>query len=149
MTATTAKLPEPGRGFTLIEMMITLVIAAILVTIALPSYQNHMQKARRSDAYNCLLDAAQRQENFFYQNNRYASTLAELGLASASCGDGGHYALDPPTAGPSGSLNTSYFLAARRATDAQKADTRCGDLTLDSRGAKGNENASVPWKDCW
>ncbi|MGD2076265.1 MAG: type IV pilin protein [Gammaproteobacteria bacterium] len=137
------------RGFTLIELLITLVIAAILVTVAVPSYQNHVQKARRADAYDCLLNAAQRQESFFYQNNRYASSLAELGLTTASCGEGGHYTLDAPAAGPSGSLTTSYFLAARRASDAQKADTRCGDLTLDSLGRKGNENASWAAKDCW
>jgi type IV pilus assembly protein PilE len=136
------------RGFTLVELLITLVIAGILATIAVPSYQNHVQKARRADAYSCLLDAAQRQENFFYQNNRYTSNIAELGLPNANCGAGAHYTL-AAAAGSSGSINTSYLLTASRASAAQLADTKCGDLTLNSAGAKGNANASRPASECW
>ncbi|MBS3745013.1 MAG: prepilin-type N-terminal cleavage/methylation domain-containing protein, partial [Wenzhouxiangellaceae bacterium] len=42
------------RGFTLIELMITVAILAILVGIALPAYQNQVQKARRADAVSGL-----------------------------------------------------------------------------------------------
>ena len=147
MMALTRKRPGKEQGFTLIELMVALVIAAILATVALPSYQNQMQKARRADAYDCLLNAAQRQENFFYQNNTYASTLGALGLNAQSCGDGEFYLLeivgDPDIA-------TSYLLTARRiGTSAQIDDTRCGDLTLSSAGAKSNENASLPGSECW
>jgi type IV pilus assembly protein PilE len=140
--------PRRRHGFTLIELLITLVIAGILATIAVPSYQNHVQKARRADAYSCLLDAAQRQENFFYQNNRYTTSIAELGLPNANCGTGAHYTL-AAAAGPSGSINTSYLMTASRASAAQLADTKCGDLTLNSAGAKGNKNASKPASECW
>jgi len=129
--------------------MVTLVIAGILATIAVPGYQNHMQKVRRADAYACLLDAAQRQENFFYQNNRYATSVAELGLLNANCGAESHYTLAAPAAGPTGSINTSYLLTATRASAAQAKDTKCGDLTLNSAGAKGNKNASMPASECW
>lgn len=141
--------PPQERGFSLVELLVTLVIAGILATIAVPGYQNHMQKVRRADAYACLLDAAQRQENFFYQNNRYATSIAELGLQSANCGADAHYTLDAPAAGPTGSINTSYLLTASRASAAQAKDTLCGDLTLNSAGAKGNKNASQPASECW
>lgn len=149
MTAIHGIRPAREHGFSLIELLVTLVIAGILATIAVPGYQNHMQKVRRADAYACLLDAAQRQENFFYQNNRYANSIAELGLASANCGAEAHYTLDAPAAGPTGSLNTSYLLTASRASAAQMKDTRCGDLTLNSAGAKGNKNASSLASECW
>ncbi len=149
MTSPITSLPWQARGFTLIELMIALVVVSILATVAVPSYQAHMQKGRRADAFACLLDAAQRQENFFYQNNRYANNLADLGLNNANCGAAAHYTLDAPAVGPSGSLNTSYLLTASRASAAQLTDTRCGDLTLDSAGLKGNENATLPAADCW
>jgi type IV pilus assembly protein PilE len=147
MTTTRANWPAQERGFSLIELLITIVIVGILATIAVPSYQNQMQKTRRADAYDCLLNAAQRQENFFYQNNSYASTIAALGMDAQSCGDGDYYTLeiagDPDIA-------TSYKLTARRiGTSAQIKDTRCGDLTLSSTGEKSNENGSLPGSDCW
>jgi type IV pilus assembly protein PilE len=106
-----------------------------------------MQKARRADAYDCLLNAAQRQENFFYQNNTYASTIAALGMDAQSCGDGDYYTLE--IAG-NPNIATSYKLTARRvAGSAQIDDTKCGDLTLSSGGAKSNENGSLPGSQCW
>lgn len=147
MMALTRKRPGKGQGFTLIELMVALVIAAILATVALPSYQNQMQKARRADAYDCLLNAAQRQENFFYQNNTYASTIGALGLDLQSCGGGDFYTLEI-VGNPD--IATSYLLTARRVgTSAQIDDTRCGDLTLSSAGEKSNDNASLPGSECW
>ena len=139
--------PRKESGFTLIELMIALVIVSILTTIAVPSYQNHMQKARRADAYDCLMKAAQRQENYFYQNNTYTDSLDDLGLDAASCGDGSYYTLDI-TGNPN--IATSYLLTAERVADsAQMDDTKCGDLTLSNTGAKGNENGSWEASKCW
>ena len=145
MMALTSKRPGKDQGFTLIELMITVVIVAILASVAVPSYQNQMQKARRADAYDCLLNAAQRQENFFYQNNTYASTVDALGMTAQSCGDGDYYELAVTTGNA-----TSYLLTASRvAGSPQIKDTRCGDLTLSSAGEKSNVNGSLPGSDCW
>ncbi|MBI3440287.1 MAG: prepilin-type N-terminal cleavage/methylation domain-containing protein [Proteobacteria bacterium] len=63
-------------GFTLIELMVTVVIIGILAGIAYPSYTKYMIQTRRSDAQIALSQAANQQERFFtYCNNHYAQNL--------------------------------------------------------------------------
>jgi type IV pilus assembly protein PilE len=64
-----------SSGFTLIELMITVVIVAILVAVALPSYQAYMARAVRSSGQQFLTDIAQRQEQYFLDARTYATGL--------------------------------------------------------------------------
>jgi type IV pilus assembly protein PilE len=57
------------KGFTLIELMITLAVLAIVVAIAIPSYQSYMMKTRRADAKLALTQAAQILERYHTNNN--------------------------------------------------------------------------------
>lgn len=67
-------------GFTLIELMITVAVIAILAAIAYPSYQEHVRRAVRSKGQQFLLDVAQRQEQFFLEQRAYATVLGVGGL---------------------------------------------------------------------
>jgi len=54
---------RPGAaGFTLIEIMIAVVIAALLLTIAIPSYREQVRRGYRSLATTALMDRAARLE---------------------------------------------------------------------------------------
>lgn len=60
-------------GFTLIELMITVAIIAILAGIALPAYNSQIVKSRRTDAQRALIEYAQSMERYFTVNGRYST----------------------------------------------------------------------------
>lgn len=66
---------QRSSGFTLIELMITVVIVAILVSVALPSYQDYVRRGVRSAGQQVLADIAQRQEQYFLDARQYATGI--------------------------------------------------------------------------
>ena len=66
--------PSAQRGFTLIELMIVVVIAAILAAIAIPSYQDYIRRGRITEAVSALSEARVKMEQFFQDNRTYAGT---------------------------------------------------------------------------
>ena len=70
------------KGFTLIELMITVAIIGILSAIAYPAYTSQIEKGRRAECRSGLLKTMQQQERFFTQMNQY--TAFTQGAASAA-----------------------------------------------------------------
>lgn len=69
-------------GFTLVELMITVVVVAILLAIALPSYQEHLRKGRRAAAQAFLMDVASREQQYLIDARSYAVGAGALGRLS-------------------------------------------------------------------
>ena len=67
------------KGFTLIELMITVAIVGILAGIAYPSYQDSVRKSRRADAQGALLGFANAMERYFTVNNSYLGAPVDGG----------------------------------------------------------------------
>jgi type IV pilus assembly protein PilE len=63
-------------GFTLIELMITVAIVAILAAVALPSYRQYVVRSKRSAAQAQMMDIANRQQQFLLANRSYADKTA-------------------------------------------------------------------------
>ncbi len=140
LTATLRPYPLQ-RGFTIIELVITMFIIGVLAAVALPSFESAMRKSRRSDAIAALTIAQQAQERWRSNHNTYTTDLTSsptatpggLGLASASSANG-YYGL---TASLEGGGTTIYVLAATATTGtAQEGDTPCKVMAV--RAAGGN-----------
>ncbi len=66
----------PQRGFTLIELMVTVVVVAILATIAMPLYTNYVIRGKIPDATSGLATKRMAMEQYFQDNHSYAGADA-------------------------------------------------------------------------
>ncbi|MBD9503854.1 type IV pilin protein [Pseudomonas sp. BGr12] len=129
------------RGFTLIELMVTVAIVAILAAVAFPSYQRYVLRSHRVEAQAVLSEAAARQERYYSQNNAYASTAAGLNMTSNV------NALQYYSLAISNITATTYTLTAT-ATGAQAKDAPCLSLSLDQAGTRSNTGTGTG-TTCW
>lgn len=134
-------------GFTLIELMIVVVVIGILAAIAYPSYQQYVNKGRRSDAKAALLNIQLEEEKWRANNTTYTATLSNLGLTAVS---GVYYSPDSYyTLTVSNNTGTTYKATATY-TGVQTGDTDCKTLSIDQDGNKTSTNSSnASSSDCW
>ena len=66
------------RGVTLIELVTVMAVVALLAAIAYPSYVSQIRKSKRAVAKSVLLDTANRQEQYFFDNRVYADAMNKL-----------------------------------------------------------------------
>ncbi len=64
-------------GFTLIEVMVTAGIVAILAAVALPAYREHVMRGRISEATSNLATMRVRLEQFYQDNRTYEDACEE------------------------------------------------------------------------
>lgn len=142
----TGRIKAVGKGFTLIEILVSIVIVALLAAIALPSYQNSVQKTRRSDAQAALTQTATLQEQRFFQTNSYSADVNELGGAAGTLlSPEGYYSITAATAN-----GGAEFTLTATALGPQLDDSNCRTLTLRHTGLKAStDSASAASTDCW
>lgn len=145
-----------ATGFTLVELMVVIVIATILITIAVPSYMNQTRHAKRTDAKTALLDLAAREERYMATNSAYTSSATALGYNSGFpiTLQNNDYSIAAPTvttADPTTSPPTpASFSAKATAINQQVKDTSCTTFTIDNLGQETSTNSSSATSTgCW
>ncbi|HXS20597.1 MAG TPA: type IV pilin protein [Steroidobacteraceae bacterium] len=156
-SAFSRQMSRRAAGFTLIELMITVVIATILLSVAIPMYLHQLRESRRTDARSALMDLAAREERYFATNSAYATTASSLGYqgwgSSYTVGNGGYYYIQSPPPVNNGTTPPSFsFTALPVSGHGQDQDTVCASFTVDSTGKQsskdgsGNDTSSTCWR---
>lgn len=132
-----------GRGFTLIELMITVAIVAILARIAVPAYTSYITRGRIPDATSNLAANQVKMEQWFQDNRSYLNT------AGTACG--GVAATD--------TTSSRYFTLSCAATTQTFTLTATGTgsmngfvYTVTQTGAKATTGVPSGWatsSTCW
>jgi type IV pilus assembly protein PilE len=71
-----------ARGFTLIELMITVAIVAILAAIVVPSYRDYITRSRITEATSNLSTWRVRMEQYYQDNRDYTNACVGTTLAT-------------------------------------------------------------------
>jgi type IV pilus assembly protein PilE len=144
MTKNTAPPKTASGGFTLIELMVTVAIVAILATIASAAYTSQVQKSRRTDARNAVLDLAGREEKLFSTTNAYSATATDLGYAAFPVAVGsGYYNVSAAVGNPP----VTYVITAT-AIGTQVNDAQCATLSVDQLGVQSSTGTGTA-ATCW
>jgi len=147
--------PRRMAGFTLIELMVTVVVAAILVSIAVPSYQSQVRKSRRTEARNAVMDLAAREERYYSVNNAYTDLALQLGYGqdNAAITDrpigSGYYTVSVTASAPDPAATPptrAGFKITATAVGTQLKDTTCQTFAVDDVGTQTSTPSAT---ECW
>jgi len=70
------------RGFTLVEMLITIAVIAILAGVAWPSYESYVRRSKRATAQSALMTIANREQAHLLDLRGYTTSLAALNVSA-------------------------------------------------------------------
>lgn len=118
------------RGFTLIELMITVALIAVLLATALPSYRSYVRRSVRTEAQAYLMSVAGRQQQFLVDTRAYATTLSAIDLPVPTSVAGAYTLSLEVVAGPP----QTFLLKATPGSD--QSNESCGTLSINQAGTK-------------
>lgn len=133
---------KPHLGFSLIELITTMLIVGILAAIAVPGYRSYVLRANRADGKSALLSTASGLERCFTRFNRYNDAGCLVTLPTTVGSGTGTYRIQ------AASLVQDTFTLQAVPINGQTRDTGCGTLQLNS-GNQRTVTGTKPARECW
>lgn len=138
------------QGFTLVEILVAVAIIGILLTVALPAYQNNALRAGRAEAKSELLQVAADQERYYSSFNTYIDDATPMTTPTVADRDrtttNGTYLIGVAACG--GGAIGNCFIATATAQGVQ-VDDLCDTLTLSNTGVRGATGTGATTEECW
>ena len=128
-----------ARGFTLLELVFTLTVIAVLLAIAVPAYQRYVQRGERAEAVRLLLATAACQERVRAQGGYYDTSRCLEDVAASAY----EIRIGPPD--DPASLVFTVVAEPKQA----RGDDPCGSLSLDQAGTRGISGSEEKLTACW
>lgn len=100
----------PARGFTLIELLVAMSIVGVLAAIAIPTFQGLRERAMVAAAIAEIASMQQEITEFWLINDRYPTSLTEVGLAGSTDPWGRPYRYLDHTGASNGAKRKDRFL---------------------------------------
>jgi len=137
------------NGFTLVELLIVVAIIGILYTVAMPAYTEQMERSRRADIQQVMLQHGAVLERIYSRNGGYPDAFN--GAVNTDFYSFSYVASDrvPGAAANVDFKNRQFTLTATpKSTSAQKGD-RCGALAIKQDGTQSATKGGFAVTNCW
>jgi type IV pilus assembly protein PilE len=126
-------------GMTLIELVMVSAFIAIALSMAVPTYQQYVQRAHRTDAIGELLAMAACQERIRAFSGTYDTTNCSQATSSS------HYEIKY---NPDSETATAVYQLEAKPRGPQTGDI-CGSLLLDQSGRRRTTESEERMERCW
>ena len=123
-------------GFSLVELLITIAVLALLVAIAVPNYRAQVIRSARTEAIDELLRVAQFEQQNFTRNNMFVAPAVNPYNTQ-----NGRYHINTVILAAGQSFTITATPLAGQANDG------CGSLGIDNVGRKTSTGGNAA--DCW
>lgn len=141
------------HGFSLLELMVTVAIIAILAAVVYPSYMDSVRKARRAEGKAALMRTMQVEERFYTANNVYIDSgdsrfTAANGFKTFSGDNAANsaYAISATLSTSACGMTTASDQCVILSVTAVQTDPKCQVMTLNNVGIKTSSPSTT---ECW
>lgn len=125
-----------GKGFTVLEILVVIAITAILLSLAIPSFQQYLHRGHRAEAIHSILAIAGCQERIRAATGYYDTTRCFKEFDN----DRYKYSISP-----AGETRALEF----RATATPETEDDCGILGIDQAGTRSIAGKPEHLTACW